>query len=50
MLSFLSELWQYMRRRKRYWILPVLVILLAVAALILVASGSSLAPFIYTLF
>lgn len=50
MLSFLSELWQYMKHRKRYWILPVLVILLAVAGLILVASGSSLAPFIYTLF
>jgi hypothetical protein len=43
MLSFLSELWQYMRRRKRYWLLPVLVVLVF-------ASGSALAPFIYTLF
>jgi hypothetical protein len=50
MLSFLSELWMYMRRRKRYWVLPVLVVLVAVAGLILAASGSSLAPFIYTLF
>lgn len=50
MLSFLSELWLYMRRRKRYWLLPVLVVLVAIAGLIIFASGSALAPFIYTLF
>jgi hypothetical protein len=50
MLSFLAELWQYMRRRKRYWLLPVLVVLVAVGGLIVFASGSALAPFIYTLF
>ena len=50
MTAFLAELWRYMRHRKRYWLLPVLVVLLTVAGLILVATGSSLAPFIYTLF
>ena len=50
MLAFLAELWQYMRRRKRYWLLPVIVVLLAVMGLILVASGTSLAPLIYTFF
>ena len=50
MLSFLSELWLYMRRRKRIWLLPVLIVLVALAGLIIFASGSALAPFIYTLF
>jgi hypothetical protein len=50
MRSFLFELWQYMRRRKRYWLLPVIVVLVAMAGLILAASGSALAPLIYTLF
>lgn len=50
MLAFLAELWRYMRRRKRYWLLPVMVVLLAVMGLVVIASGSSLGPLIYTLF
>jgi len=50
MLAFLAELWRYMRRRKRYWLLPVIVVLLVVMGLVIAASGSALGPLIYTLF
>lgn len=50
MLAFLAELWRYMRVRKKFWLLPLLVSLALVAILIVFAKGSALAPFIYTLF
>jgi len=48
-MSFLLELWDYLKTRKKYWIAPVLVIMLLIGALI-VLQGTAVAPFIYTLF
>ncbi len=48
--SLVSELWAYMRVRKKFWLLPVLVVLLLVGMLLVFAQGSALAPFIYTIF
>ena len=48
--SLTAELWSYMKVRKKWWLLPVLVILLLVGALLVFAQGSVLAPFIYTIF
>lgn len=44
------ELWMFLRERKKWWLLPILVILLLVGALLIFAQGSALAPFIYTIF
>lgn len=49
-LSILGEMWQFIRHKKRYWLLPILIILLLVAILLLVTQGTAVAPFIYTLF
>lgn len=45
-----TELWAYMRVRKKWWLAPILVVLLLVGALLVFAQGSALAPFIYTIF
>jgi hypothetical protein len=45
-----SELWAYMRVRKKWWLAPILIVLLLVGALLVFAQGSALAPFIYTIF
>lgn len=50
MLEFLTELLNFLRVRKRYWLAPVIIILLLLGALIVFSSGSAMAPFIYTLF
>ncbi len=44
------ELWAYMRERKKWWLLPILVVMLLVGLLLVFAQGSALAPFIYTIF
>jgi hypothetical protein len=49
-MDFLSELWAYMRHRKKWWLLPVITVLVLVGALLVFAQGSALAPFIYTIF
>lgn len=49
-MSFLKELWAYMRVRKKWWLLPIVLIMVAVGALLVFAQGSALAPFIYTIF
>ena len=49
-MEFLKELWGFLRHRKKFWLLPVVLVLLVFGTLILLASGSALAPFIYTLF
>ena len=46
----MSELWAFMKVRKKFWLLPVLIVLFAVGALLVFAQGSALAPFIYTIF
>jgi len=49
-VSFLSEMWQFLRVRKKLWLLPVLIVMLLFGGLMVFAQGSALAPFIYTLF
>lgn len=49
-MSFLKELWGFIRARKKYWLLPTLVTMVLLGALIVLAQGSAVAPFIYTLF
>jgi hypothetical protein len=49
-MSFLKELWRYMRVRKKYWLLPILIVMVILGGLIVLAQGSAVAPFIYTLF
>jgi hypothetical protein len=49
-MSLLSELWAFMRERKKWWLLPVIVVMLFVGSLLIFAQGSALAPFIYTIF
>jgi hypothetical protein len=48
--SLLAELWAYMRARKKFWLLPLIVVLLLAGALLVFTQGSAIAPFIYTLF
>ncbi len=49
-LQVLREMWQFMRYNKKYWLAPIIIILLLVGLLLIVAKGSAVAPFIYTLF
>jgi hypothetical protein len=49
-VDFLRDLWGFLRHRKKFWLLPLITILLTFGILILLASGSAIAPFIYTLF
>jgi hypothetical protein len=49
-MSILVELWQFMRVRKKFWLLPVVIMMLLFGGLIVLAEGSAVAPFIYTLF
>jgi len=49
-MTFLSELWTFLRKRKKLWLLPVIVVMLVLGGLLMLAQGSVLAPFIYTLF
>jgi hypothetical protein len=49
-MSFIKELWLFMRLRKKYWLLPIVIMLVLLGALIVFAQGSAVAPFIYTLF
>jgi uncharacterized protein DUF5989 len=50
MVEFLKDLWGFFKQRKKYWLLPIVLILLLLATLIVLTSGSAIAPFIYTLF
>ena len=49
-MSFLKELWAYMTARKKFWLLPLMLVLLVFGGLIILAKGSAIAPFIYTIF
>lgn len=49
-MDFLKDLWGLLKDRKKFWLLPIIVILLMFGALMVFASGSAIAPFIYTLF
>jgi hypothetical protein len=49
-MSFLMEFWAFLRARKKYWLLPILLVLVVFGGLIVLTQGSAIAPFIYTLF
>ncbi len=50
MLDFIKDLWGFMRVRKKFWMAPIIIVLVLLGALIVLAEGSAIAPFIYTLF
>lgn len=50
MLTLIQDLWLFMRERKKFWLAPVIIIMLMLGALIVFAQGSAVAPFIYTIF
>jgi hypothetical protein len=49
-MSLLKELWAFMKVRKKWWLLPIILVMLMVGMLLVFAQGSALAPFIYTIF
>ena len=49
-MDFLKDLWGFLKVRKKYWMLPIIVILLLFGVLIVLTTGTAIAPFIYTLF
>ncbi len=49
-MTFVSEIWSFMKVRKKFWLLPILIVLGVFGGLIVVSQGSAIAPFIYTLF
>ncbi len=49
-MNFLSQLWAFMRERKKWWLLPIILVMVVVGGLLVFAQGSALAPFIYTIF
>ena len=50
MIDLIKDLWGFMRERKKFWLAPIILVMLLLGALIVVAKGSTVAPFIYTLF
>ncbi len=48
--DFMMELWAFMKERKKFWLLPIITVLLFLGTLIVLTQGSAVAPFIYTLF
>ena len=49
-MSFLKEFFEFLKIRKKYWLFPVLIVLVLFGALIVLSQGSAIAPFIYTIF
>ena len=50
MLEFLKDLWDFMKVRKKFWMAPIIIVMLLLGGLIVLSQGSAIAPFIYTLF
>ena len=50
MTAFVRELWAFLKVRKKFWLLPILLVMLMLGGLIVLTQGSAVAPFIYTLF
>ena len=50
MISFIKEFYQFLKVRKKYWLLPIIIVLVMFGGLIIVTQGSAVAPFIYTIF
>ncbi|MGE5165643.1 MAG: DUF5989 family protein [Nitrospirota bacterium] len=49
-MDFLGELWRFMRVRKKFWLLPIFLMMVVFGGLVVLSKGSAVAPFIYTLF
>ena len=49
-MDFLTDLWGFLKERKKFWLLPVILTLLVIGGLIIMSSGTAIAPFIYTIF
>lgn len=49
-MNLLAQLWRYMRARRKYWLIPLILVMLLLGALLVLAKGSAVAPFIYTIF
>ena len=49
-MSFLIEMWAFVRARKKFWLLPILIMMVAFGGLVVLSQGSAVAPFIYTIF
>lgn len=49
-MSFLSELWAFMKERKKFWLMPIVIMMVLFGGLIVLSQGSAIAPFIYTIF
>ncbi len=49
-MSFIAELWMFLRVRKKFWLLPILAMMVIFGGLLVLAEGSAVAPFIYTIF
>ena len=50
MIEFIKEFWEFLRIRKKYWLFPIILVLVLFGGLIILTQGSAVAPFIYTLF
>ena len=49
-MEFIKDLWDFMRERKKFWLAPIIIVLVLLGGLILLAEGTAVAPFIYTMF
>ena len=49
-MEFIKEFWQFLKIRKKYWLMPIIIVLVIFGGLIVLSQGSAVAPFIYTLF
>ena len=49
-MSFLREFWKFLSVRKKFWLVPILIVLVLIGGLLVISAGSPVAPFIYTLF
>ena len=49
-MSFLVEVWEFMRARKKFWLMPLVLMMLVFGGLVILTKGSAVAPFIYTIF
>ena len=49
-MNFIKEFWEFLKIRKKYWLLPIIIVLVLFGTLIILSQGSAIAPFIYTIF
>ena len=49
-MSFVAELWEFLRVRRKFWLIPIVIMMLIFGGLVVLTKGSAVAPFIYTLF